>query len=117
MTKREVKFAGEALEKMESLEKLAYNNSFSKKLFYKILKTVEKIEEGSYLDSDIFRKIIGTRKAWEIRVSFNKESHRFYGLYEKNDLVIMRYYLSKKSRKTPKRIIEKLKRDEQNHNM
>jgi hypothetical protein len=110
MSYRSVDFVGEAFDKIQSLQNA--KDEHSKKLIIKILKTTNFIEESSRVSSEIFQKIQGTKKSWEIRVDYNKLFHRFYGTYEKGELIIMRYYLSKKSNSTPKKIILKLKRDE-----
>lgn len=119
MQKREVHFSGDALKIMltlktttEKQEQKGNMNPKSKKLLYMILKLVERIENNIRLDSEVFKKMAGLKKSWELRITFDKESHRFYGTYKNKQLIIMRYYLSKKTTKTPRNILNKLKRDE-----
>lgn len=121
MIKREINWEGFALEKLVELKETALTktrkgdkSSKEAKLYAKILATAEIIENGEHVDSKIFQKMAGLKKSWEIRIRFANEAHRFYGTYQNGKLIVMRYYLSKKTEKTPKRIINQLKNDEKN---
>ena len=107
---RKIEFTGDARKMLENLAKK--NDNKSKKLSYKIAETIRIIQQNKIVSNAILKKITGLKKSWEIRISFDKEAHRFYGIHENEHLVIMRYYLSKKTPKTPKSILNKLKKDE-----
>lgn len=110
MKHRKITFVYEADAQMEKWKQTKTRNTL--KLYLKVSKYILEIENNLNVSSEIFKKIVGLQKAWEIRINFNKESHRFYGSYANGTIVVMRYYLSKKTGKTPKRIIDKLRRDE-----
>ena len=110
MTFRKVEFVGQAARQVKTWE--TAKNRKTQDLFAKLLIGIFKIEYTEKVSSKYFKKIVGLKKSWEIRLSFCGESHRFYGMYRNGTLVIMKYYLSKKTRKTPQNIIKSLKKDE-----
>lgn len=118
-TRREVFFESDAKNMIDNLQERLEKNikkgkfsSKDEKLLRKIMVSITIIEREERISRDLFQKIKGLKKSYEIRIDFDGKFHRFFGVYENNNLVIMRYYLSKKTNKTPKTIISKLKRDE-----
>jgi len=48
-----------------------------------------------------FKKLVGTKDIWEIRVQFGGNIFRLLGFFDKENLVVLTNVFAKKSQKTP----------------
>lgn len=81
------------------------------KIYYNIFKV-----EGGVMDNELFKKLENS-EIWELRTLFNGICYRLFAFWD-NDrkaLVVVTHGIVKKTRKTPKKEIEKAERIRQEY--
>ncbi len=95
-------------------EVIAYKDYFEnflkeqpEKVQNKIFKVIEAIETLEMVPENYLKAISGTKGLYEARISLSKNIWRVFCFFDKGNLVILLNGFVKKTRKTPKREIQK----------
>lgn len=88
-------------------EALDFIESLDKKTREKTLSIFELIEELHIIPQKYFKKLVGTKGIYEIRVEYTSNIYRYLAFFEKNKLIIVTHGFQKKSQKTPAKEIKK----------
>ena len=79
----------------------------SKAVKAKIIWTIELIEEVYHVPKTYLKHIESTDGLYEIRVSYSSDTFRIFCFFDEGKLVVLTNGFQKKSKKTPKKEIEK----------
>ena len=64
------------------------------------------VEELDIIPVKYFKKMVGTDGIWEIRIQSGNNIFRLLGFLNGNNIVILNHAFQKKTKKTPKNVIQ-----------
>lgn len=81
-------------------------DSLPGKIAQKVTWVLSLLEDLDVLPSQYFKKLVGSEEIWECRVQFGSNAYRLFCFFI-NSVVVLTHGFIKKSRKIPKKEIEK----------
>ena len=80
-------------------------------VFQKVIWTFELLKSQTRVTTEYLKKMKNTDDLWEVRIKKGSNSFRIFCFFENEELVVLTNGLIKKTQKTPKKDIDRYKRD------
>jgi len=90
-------------------------DSLPDKVFQKIAWVLRLISELDQIPSQFFKKLPGTDDIWECRIEYSSNNYRLLGFFYNGSLIIFTHGFLKKTKRTPKKEIERAEECKQNY--
>jgi phage-related protein len=81
-------------------------NSLSDRHAQKVTWVLRLVEQLEIVPQQYFKKLLGTKDLWEVRVQIGGNNYRFLGFFDGSRLLILTSGFSKKQQRTPQREID-----------